>query len=170
MPVRALLFAVYYLTSSQFLTCTILATMKLLVILLVCVASAVAQKAPKPKPVSRYMRDIGILYLEAIEKLDVDCHCSETWEADMASLGDRIDIALNDKTQRRSAGDVPYWDLLRHVKYARTFYIVSDPPQRKAWMHAYITCHAYAHTVAIEGDYFNGDGGCGDAIDAATHQ
>jgi hypothetical protein len=139
-------------------------------IALVFIGSALANPTPKPKPVSRYMRDMGILYLEAVEKLDSECHCLSTWEADMASLEDRVDIALNDKAQRRSAGDSPYWDLLKNVKYARKFYVISEPPQRKAWTHAYITCHAYAHTVAIEGDYFKGDGGCGDAIEAATHQ
>jgi hypothetical protein len=148
-----------------------------LTVLLFC-AMSLGQKADKPKPVSRYMRDMGILYLETVEQLTPDCgrksiqdsDCMDRWESATKSIEDRIDIALNDKTQRRSPGDVPYWDLLKNVKYARKLYATADPPQRKAWSDAYIACHAYAHTVAIEGDYFNGDGGCNDAIGAATHQ
>jgi hypothetical protein len=139
-------------------------------VILVLTGSALANPTPKPKPVSRYMRDAGILYLETVEKLNFGCDCMDTWESETKSLEDRIDVALKDKAQHRSPGDAPYWDLLKSVKYARRFYVTSDPPQRKAWSHAYITCQAHAHTIAIEGDYFDGDGGCGDAIDAATHQ
>ncbi len=82
---------------------------------------------------------------------------------------DRVDIALSDKSRQRSSGDAPYWDLLKTVRYARKFYVIADPEQRKAWSHAYVTCGAHAHTIALDGD-FNDDGGCGAAIDAATHQ
>jgi len=137
-------------------------------IILILIGSAFAKLASKP--VSRYMRDMGILYLETVEKLTPECgqnsDCTSRWESTMESIEDRVNIALNDKSQRRSPGDMPYWDLLKNVKYARGFSIYSG----KAWLHAYITCYAYAHTVALEGDYFNGDGGCGNAIDAATHQ
>jgi hypothetical protein len=90
------------------------------------------------------------------------------WESTMGSIEDRVDIALSDKSRRRSSGDAPYWDLLKNVRYARKFYVIADPEQRRAWSHAYITCEAHAHTVALEGIYFDGDGGCGTAIDAAT--
>jgi hypothetical protein len=152
--------------------------MKLLLTILLFCTLSLAQKADKPKPVSRYMRDMGILYLETVEELTPDCgrksiqdsDCMSRWESATKSIEDRIDIALNDRTQRHSPGDVPYWNLLKNVKYARKLYATIDPPQRKAWSDAYIACYAYAHTVAIEGDYFNGDGGCNDAIGAATHQ
>jgi hypothetical protein len=135
------------------------------------IGSALANPAPKSKTVSRYMRDMGILYLETVDKLDSDCHCQSAWEAEIKSLEDRVDIALNDKAQRRPPGDAPYWDLLKSVRWVRPWYVnAGDSAQRKVWGHVYATCAAYAHTVAIEGDYFNGDGGCGDEIDPATHQ
>jgi hypothetical protein len=145
----------------------------------VLIGSAFANQATKPvsKPVCRYMRDMGILYLETVEKLTPKCghksssddDCMSRWESTMESIEDRVDIALSDKSRQRSSGDAPYWDLLKNVKYARKFYVIADPEQGKAWSHAYITCQAHAHTIALEGDY-DGDGGCGTAIDAATHQ
>ena len=144
---------------------------------LALIGAAFANPATKPasKPVSRYMRDTGILYLETVEKLTPDCgrksssddDCMSRWESIMESIEDRVNIALSDMRHQPS-GDTPYWDLLKNVKYARKFYVIADPEQREAWSHAYITCEAHAHTIALEGDYFDGDGGCGTAIDAAT--
>jgi hypothetical protein len=133
---------------------------------------------PAPKPVSRYMRDIGILYLEAVEGLTYDCgkksatdsECMNHWESTMQSIEDRVNIALNDKSRHRASGDIPFLDLLKSVKYARKVYVTIDRDQREAWVHAYATCHSYAHTVALDGEYFNGDGGCDDAIGAAARQ
>ena len=146
-------------------------------IALALIGLAFAKTVTKPQPVSRYMRDIGILYLETVDKLTPDCgqkstydsDCMSRWKSTMTSIEDRVDIALS-KSRRRSSGDVPYWDLLKSIKYARKCYVTVDPDQRKAWSHATITCEAHAHTIALEGDYFDGDGGCGTAIDAATHQ
>jgi hypothetical protein len=147
------------------------------VIALGLIGSAFANPAGKPasKPVSRYMRDTGILYLETVENLTLDCgqksssddDCMSRWESTMESIEDRVNIALSNKSQQRSSDDAPYWDLLKNVKYARKFYVIADREQREAWSHAYITCDAHAHAIALEGIYF-GDGGCGTAIDAAT--
>jgi len=149
-------------------------------IALALIGSAFDKPAPKPvsKPVSRYMRDIGILYLETVEELTYDCgrkstndsDCMSHWESTMESLEDRVNIALNDKARQRASGDVLFWDLLKSVKYTRKVLVTIDRDQREAWVKAYATCHSYAHTVALEGDYFNGDGGCEDAIEAATRQ
>src|SRR5882762_991530 len=127
--------------------------------LLMLIGSAFANPASKLKPVSRYMRDMGILYLETVEKLPLECgkksssddDCMSRWESSMDSIEDRVDIALSDKSRQRSSGDAPYWDLLKNVRYARKFYVITDPEQRKAWSHAYITCGAHAHTIALEG-------------------
>lgn len=129
------------------------------------------------KPVSRYMRDMGIRYLETVEELSLECgknstsddECMSRWESTIAGLEDRINIALSDKS-RRSSGDVPYWDLLKTVRYARKVYVTVDADQRKTWSHVYVTCEAHAHTIALQGIYFNGDGGCGEAIHSATNQ
>jgi hypothetical protein len=151
------------------------------IVALLCIASplAVAQRAkPASKAVSRYMRDIGILYLETVEQLTNDCgrksnidsDCMSRWESTMAAIEDRVSVTLNDKSRKRAAGDVPFFDLLKSAKYARKFEVSIDRELREAWIKAYATCYSYAHTVALEGEYFNGDGGCGDAIGAAVHQ
>ena len=45
------------------------------VMALALIGSAFAGPTSKPaqKPVSRYMRDMGILYLETVEQLTLDC-------------------------------------------------------------------------------------------------
>jgi len=87
----------------------------------------------------------------------------------MGSIEDRVEIALSDTSRQRSSGDGPYWDLLKTVSYVRTFYVIADPQHWKAWSQAYAICHTHAHTIALGGE-FDDDGGCGTAIDAATHQ
>ena len=88
----------------------------------------------------------------------------------MNGLEDRVNITLNQS--KRPVGDKPFWELLKQVRYARFFYVraKSDQLDEKAWAHAWIVCHSHAHTVALEGDYFNGDGGCDAAITQATKQ
>lgn len=151
------------------------------VLSLLCIVSHIVfAQATKPssKPISRYMRDAGVLYLETVAQLTLDCgkkstadsDCMSQWESTMDGLEDRINISLNDKSRSRTTRDVPFWDLLKSTKYARKMYVIVDKDQQKAWSHAYVTCEAHAHTVALEGEYFNGDGGCEDAIEAAVHQ
>lgn len=78
---------------------------------LLCIASplAVAQRAkPTFKPVSRYMQDVGILYLETVGQLTLDCgrksiadsDCVSQWESTMDGLEDRIKITLSDTSRK----------------------------------------------------------------------
>jgi hypothetical protein len=142
----------------------------------IAVLTSLAVAAPAGKPVSKYMRDMGILYLETLEQLTPECgkkriddDCMTRWESTMTSIEDRVDIQLSDKSRRSSSGDSLYWELLKNVRYARKFYIVAYPTEQKAWLHAYVSCQVQAHSIALDGD-FDGDGGCGTAIDKATHQ
>jgi hypothetical protein len=154
-------------------------TRAIVLIVLMLIGSAFDKPADKsaPKPVSRYMRDIGILYLETVEELTYDCgrksasdsDCMNHWESTMESLEDRVNIALNDKSSQRASGDIPFWDLLKSVKYTRKMLVTIDRNQREGWTKAYATCHSYAHSIALEGNYL-GNGGCDDAIEAATRQ
>jgi hypothetical protein len=144
-------------------------------IVLMLVGSTFAKPAqPAPKPVSGYMRDAGILYLETVEGLTLDCgrkslddDCQSRWKSTLDGLEDRIDITLSQS--KRPSGDKPFWELLKLVRYARTFYVRADSDRldEKAWAHAWVVCHSHAHTVAVVGD-FDGDGGCGDAISQAS--
>jgi hypothetical protein len=149
-------------------------TIASILIALPLAGSAFAKPAkPAPKPVSGYMRSVGILYLETVEELDcgrsVDDKCQSRWESTLNRLEDRIDIALSQS--KRPSGDKPFLDLLKAARYARMFYerADSDNLDKKAWAHAWVVCHSDAHTVAVEGEYFDGDGaGCSDAISQAS--
>jgi hypothetical protein len=128
-------------------------------------------KKEASKPVSRYMRDMGILYLETVERLSQDCakdrDCMRRWETTVSGLEDRISIELSDR--KRPSGDIPFWDFLRTVKYARSTYVQMGGDQEKAWSRAYITCDAHAHTIALIGSY-DGNNDCETAIRTATQQ
>jgi hypothetical protein len=131
---------------------------------------------PAPNPVSGYMRDTGILYLETVEGLSLDCglkspvddDCMSRWKSTLNGLQDRVDITLGQS--KRPSGDKPFWELFKQARYARESYVraESDHLDKKAWTHAWGVCYAHAHTIALEGKYFNGDGGCGDAISEAS--
>jgi hypothetical protein len=145
-----------------------------ILISLTLVFSAFAKPAkPAPKPVSGYMRSVGLLYLETVEELDcgrsVDDKCQSRWESTLNGLEDRIDITLSQS--KRPSGDKPFLDLLKEARYARMFYeraYVQSDLNLKAWAHAWVVCSSHAHTVAVEGEYFDGDGGCSDAISQAS--
>lgn len=131
--------------------------------------------AQSTKPVSSYVRNVGVLYLEAVEDLTLDCgqkstvdsDCKRLWDSKMDGLQDRIEITLSES--KRPSGDKPLYELLKETRYARDMYASgSFKEKREAWSHAYIVCAAHAHTAAVEGELFKGDGGCSDAISEAT--
>jgi hypothetical protein len=148
---------------------------------LALVGSAFGQQkkpAVTAKSVSGYMRHIGILYLEAVDSLTLKCgrtstvdsDCESNWNQTLDGLEDRINIALSES--KRSSGDKSFWELLRLVRYTRHTYVFVDPNLNtgKAWAHAYTVCASHAHTVALEGEYFNSDrDGCEEALEAASH-
>ena len=136
----------------------------------------VAMAADKAKPISPYMRDTGILYLESVDRLSLKCgqtdiadsRCLGAWRSLLDGLEDRITVTLSETTKRPS-GDKPYLELLKTVRYVRETYTTRDTEASRAvWGRVYVTCSAYAHTVALNGEMFNGDGGCVTAVKAAT--
>jgi hypothetical protein len=142
---------------------------------LALVSTASTTKTPKPLPMSNYMRDVGLIYLEVLERLPLNCgdetvcEYRSEWNQSMGELEDRINLKLNES--QRPAGDPPYLDLLRTVKYARSTYTMAysqKDDNRVAWMRAYSACQSEAHTAAIDGEY-RGQAKCDAAIGAATH-
>lgn len=106
------------------------ATLLITLTLILCASAALAN--PARKPVSRYMRDTGILYLETAEGLTLDCGRKSPvdddrmsrWEAMMDGLEDRVNITLSEP--KRPEGDKPFWELLKAVRYARMFYVRAE--------------------------------------------
>jgi hypothetical protein len=152
--------------------------LKTLTLALLLAASAFGKDKPvKPvvkKPVvSSYMRDMGLLYLEELDNLQLRCKvssedgCLSRWESNMDSLEDRITVTLSES--KRPSGDQPYFELLKAARFARKFNVLAEDHFRSPWVQAQVTCTAYAHTVAIEGELYNGDGGCEDAVHKAAN-
>ncbi|MGD0227706.1 MAG: hypothetical protein ABSF71_35775 [Terriglobia bacterium] len=159
----------------------------LLAVLLLSAMSVLAQDQPasphksvsvtkRSLPVSQYLRQIGILYLETINDLAKDCSephsdlCSaatDRWDSTMAVLEDRVNITLSQP--RRPAGDAPFWELLQHASFAKHMYLMDAYLSRAntKWLIASDICPETAHRIALDGEYFS-DGGCRDAIDKAV--
>jgi len=97
-------------------------------------------KQEASKPVSRYMRDMGILSLETVERLSRDCakdgDCISRWETTISGLEDRINLELSEG--KRPSGDIPFWDFLRTEKWVQSTYVHMDGEQEKAWSRPYI--------------------------------
>ena len=134
-----------------------------------------SSQTPKPLRISKYMRDIGLVYLEEVERLPLNCGdetvCEDRseWNHYMTELEDRINLTLNES--KHPAGDTPYLDLLRTAKYARSTYTTAysqKDDNRMAWMRAYSVCYSEAHTAAMDGEY-RGQKKCDAAIEAAIH-
>jgi hypothetical protein len=101
-----------------------------LALLLVLLAvSASSQTTPKPKPISNYMRGVGLVYIEQIEDFDRrcgeeaddskqdQCHAAlDGWDRVFQTLEDRIELTLSESS--RPAGDKPYFTLLKSTNHA----------------------------------------------------
>jgi hypothetical protein len=114
-------------------------------------------------PISHYMQDTGLLYLESVESLTLDCgqrstadsDCLSEWHTRMSGLEDRILIHM-EKTQANKH----YFDLLKTAKWMRENYATGDKEQQREWEPKYTKCAAHVHTVAIEGQLFDSAGAC----------
>lgn len=112
--------------------------------------------------ISPYMRDAGLLYLESVESLTLDCgkdhtdtSCLREWENRMSGLEDRITIHM---TKTRT--NTEYFDMLKTVRWMRENWATGDEEQQEKWIHRYIKCAAHLHTVAIEGEMFDSENAC----------
>jgi len=81
------------------------------------------------KPVSGYMRRVGLLYLETIDDFEKECGyegrenhtCnSDRWDSTFSSLEDRVEISLSES---HSAGDKPFWSLLKNAKMSTQIFL-----------------------------------------------
>jgi hypothetical protein len=102
------------------------------VVLTLAAFTAFAQTATKPavstaKPISGYMRRTGLSYLEQIEDFQRECDglkdtCSaalDRWPRIFEAMEDRITVTLSEP--KRSAGDQPFFELLKHAKDSRMY-------------------------------------------------
>jgi hypothetical protein len=142
---------------------------RITVIIVALVTSVFATEKPK---VSSYMRNVGLLYLEAVDSLTTECgrdpmsDCYRHWDSTMDSLEDRITIAISEKNP---AGDARYFQILQRTRHARDMYALSlKDTQRAIWGHAYAVCYGYTHTVALYGELIKGEGDCDAALETAT--
>ena len=133
--------------------------MKSAIAILILTAFAAAQSSgiPKPKPVSAYLRKVGIIFLEAVDDLpaDADSEQEGQWDKGMDQLEDRINIELSD-SPKRPAGDDRYWEMLKLTHWARAMFVMSchidsNSPSCEAFRKADMHCRLYAHAVALEG-------------------
>jgi hypothetical protein len=120
------------------------------------------------KPISGYMRRVGLLYLEQIDNFERECKgerdaCSsalDRWNRAFEALEDRITISLSELG--RPAGDKPFFELLKHAKDSTYFslnaaFARSDDPW---WLDISANCRNRAHGDALDGTYKASDGVC----------
>jgi len=135
---------------------------------------------PEPKPISEYMRRVGLLYLEQIDNFKRECgnvnlplgDSCDSWVRVLESLDDRITVTLS--KPERLAGDRPFFELLKRVEDAmhkvniHAFLLAYDPNvdienERKVfpiWIHIASTCSDLAHSEALSGIYTANEGEC----------
>jgi hypothetical protein len=109
-------------------------------------------------PISAYMRDTGLLYLESVESLTLACgqtstadsDCLSAWQAQMDGLEDRILIHMPN-----TRADKKYFDLLKTARWMRENWATGDKEQQGRWGPKYAKCSAYTHTVAMQGELFD---------------
>lgn len=111
----------------------------------------------KSKPVSGYLRNMGIIFLEAVDELpsEADSAQEQQWDKGMDQLEDRISIAFSESPKRLS-GDEPYWEMLKlthwaHAMFLMTCHMDSKSATCEAFRTADLHCRLYAHDVALEG-------------------
>jgi len=76
------------------------------------------------KPISEYMRQVGLLYLEQIDNFKRECgnvnlplgDSCDSWIRILEALDDRITIAISKPD--RPAGDRPFFELLKRTEAA----------------------------------------------------
>jgi hypothetical protein len=112
-----------------------------LVLLALSTVGASSQTTSKPKPISNYMREVGLTYLEEVENLQSECmkrnehenlgesadNCEsalDRWEKIFAALERRIDLTLRES--KRPAGDIPFFKLLQDTRLGESIYLRSS--------------------------------------------
>jgi len=145
--------------------------------------SAFAQTAIKPKtlpvltkkPISKYMREVGLLYLEQIDHFQrenvsdkpysAQSAWEDKWDRTFESLADRITIAISERG--RPAGDRPFFELLKDTRTATKLYLMTlkDSKGFPMWQSISVTCQVRAHADTLEGIYSSTDSRCEEELD-----
>jgi hypothetical protein len=120
------------------------------------------------KPISEYMRRVGLSYLEQIDDFERECKgerdacfsALDRWDRVFEALEERITISLSEPG--RPAGDKPFFELLRQAKdstyFSRNAALArSDEPW---WLDISANCRNRAHSDALDGTYNTSDDVC----------
>ena len=173
----------------------------LLAVSLLCALAQDALASPRKHPdvqkfyhVSKYVRKMGVLYLQTIDEFDKHCDgqmsdravesdCSAAiadWQSTFDKIEHIVDIELSDS---KSIGDLRTWDLLKDAKLSKSMYLHGfvlngDPGKAmmQSWTHAMSTCRMYAEFAVFglsrsDADIgtYSGDGGCAELIHKALN-
>jgi hypothetical protein len=158
---------------------------------------------PSKKPISEYMRQVALSYLEKVDEFKRECYqrndtCGTAfdarWDKAFEAFEDRITITLSEP--RRPAGDAPFYELLKHVKFSTRAYLstshlywsaweeekekhpnspmgwpVQDELKKKVgrWREVSITCQVLAHSDALDGLYTSTDDQCESKLYQQVH-
>jgi hypothetical protein len=147
----------------------------LAVVLLVASLAGAQQKPPQTEiPVSPYLRQVALIYLEQIDSFKDRCtdhdSCKEValdeWDKTFKALDDRIVISLGDTPV---PGDKLFWGLLKGTKDSGELLLsnkmlwfgdiedhrpgdeAEDYQKVKDWLLIFTKCYADAHATALSG-------------------
>jgi len=137
--------------SRQFPTVPTLATAVLAAMLMMC---AVSEAKPRHLPISNYMREIGLTYLEGVQDLADRCEdpaskCSaviDDWKQRMDAIERRADLALDEA--HRPAGDAAFFNLLVRTRTEEQIYftgtVILGKEDLNLHLAGYLNCQRHA--------------------------
>jgi hypothetical protein len=131
-------------------------------LLAILILTAAANARPD-KAISHYMQDAGLLYLETVESLSLECgqtstadsDCLKNWHTELYGIEDRITIHMT-----KTRANTQYFDMLKSARWMRENWATGDKDQQKEWGPKYSKCVAYLHTIALNGDIFGSERVC----------
>jgi len=128
--------------------------MKAAVLAAMLTMSAVSQAKPKHLPISSYMREVGLTYLEEVQDLADRCEdptskCSavvDSWKKRMDAIERRADLALDEA--HRPAGDAAFFHLLVRTRTEEEIYftgtVVLGKEDLDIHLAGYLNCQRHA--------------------------
>ncbi|MGA2336282.1 MAG: hypothetical protein WBQ19_04495 [Terriglobales bacterium] len=128
--------------------------MKTAVLAAMLTMSAVSQAKPKHLPISNYMREVGLTYLEEVQDLADRCEdptskCSavvDGWKKRMDAIERRADLALDEA--HRPPGDTAFFKLLVRTRTEAQIYftgtIILGKEDLDQHLAGYLNCQRHA--------------------------
>ena len=129
--------------------------MRTAVLVAMLTLSAVSHAKPKHLPISNYMREVGLTYLEEVQDLADMCEdstkkeCStviDDWKKRMDAIERRADLALDGA--HRPAGDAAFFNLLVRTRTEEEIYftgtIILGKEDLDIHLAAYLNCQRHA--------------------------